>query len=322
VSLVEEAAGVFARARPELVPLDPALVRALDDAIAGARAAWPSVSVPLDAFVTRLAEAARAPSPQETCALLTGLKHADLYLACGCLAALPAALRIFEDQFLARVPRFVAHLDRSAAFAEDVRQELSRKLLLGDPPTAPSLARYAGRGPLDGFIAVAAQRMALDLLRKQGRLELPGDDAELERHLGSTSDPELEAIKARLRGEFAEALRNAIGALDRRERMTLRLTLISGLSLEEIGAIYGVNASTICRWLGKTRDRLALELRRQLSARRQIQAGELESIVRLVQSGLDLGLSALLARSSQTNGGGPPERGTAAALENTQLPKP
>jgi RNA polymerase sigma-70 factor, ECF subfamily len=100
-----------------------------------------------------------------------------------------------------------------------------------------------------------------------------------------------------MREIFGEALRSAVQALDPAERMTLRLTLVAGLSMEEVGNMYGVNASTICRRLARTRDRLALELRRQLSADFRIQRADLDSVVRLVESRFDVGLESLLAKS-------------------------
>ena len=290
--IAEEAAALLAEARPELA----AATERLGQAAAAACSAWPSVSVPTRALVDRLAGILPRTSDEAT-RVIGELALADLYLACGCLLRLPAALGIFDQQFLARVPTVVSAIDCSPAFGDDVRQELSRKLLVGQPPTPPALTRYAGRGPLHSFVAVAAQRTALDLLRARGRLVHPADEDELERRLGNATDLELEAVKAGLREPFGEALRLAIQALDARERMTLRLTLVSGLSLEAVGAVYGVNASTVCRWLARTRQRLALELRRHLSARLPLAAGELESVARLVQSRLDIGLPSLLGPS-------------------------
>jgi RNA polymerase sigma-70 factor, ECF subfamily len=291
---VDETVALLARARPDLAPFAEAPGSRLGERLASARAAWPSFSVPPGAWVDRLA--AVVPHGPETEPTLNILALDDLYLACGCLLQLRPALEIFDEQLGRCLPRAVAPLDRSVGFADEVRQELSRKLLLGESPRGPSLGRYAGRGPLASFLTVAARRTALDLLRRQGRIEQPADDGELERRLGSSSDPELEAVKARMREIFGEALRSAVQALDPAERMTLRLTLVSGLSMEEVGNMYGVNASTICRRLARTRDRLALELRRHLSADFGIQRVDVDSVVRLVESRLDVGLESLLAQ--------------------------
>jgi RNA polymerase sigma-70 factor, ECF subfamily len=291
----EDAAALLARARPDLAPLTAGTPSVLGGRLGAAVAAWPSFRVPTEVWVHRLATV--LPQGEDFERTPDGLALADLYLACGCLQGLPAALAIFEGQLTKLVPRAIAALDRSPVFADDVRQELLGKLLVGKPPTRPSLGRYAGRGPLLGFLAIAARRTALDLLRQRGSLELPADDAELERQLGSSKDPELEAVKARLREVFGEALRSAIRSLDPGERMTLRLTLVSRLSMEEVGHMYGVNASTICRRLARTRDHLALELRRHLSTRYEIQSLDLDSVVRLVESRLDIGLEGLLAET-------------------------
>jgi DNA-directed RNA polymerase specialized sigma24 family protein len=43
---------------------------------------------------------------------------------------------------------------------------------------------------------------------------------------------------------FEGALQVALAGLDARDRMLLRLSLVSGLSCQKIGKIYSVNAST------------------------------------------------------------------------------
>ena len=80
-----------------------------------------------------------------------------------------------------------------------------------------------------------------------------------------------------------------------RERTCLRLSVIEGLSLDRLGTMYRVNASTVSRWLARARQTLLAELQRQLKARENIAPEDVESIVRLVRSQVDVSLSGLLS---------------------------
>ncbi len=62
------------------------------------------------------------------------------------------------------MPTWLGTLARSREFASDVQSELTRQLLVGDDGT-PKLAEYAGRGSLEGWVRLAASRLAQDLVR-------------------------------------------------------------------------------------------------------------------------------------------------------------
>src|SRR5262245_58926785 len=74
---------------------------ALAAALAAARAAWPDVAVAAPAFVAFVA--ARLPAGHSAVAGLVALRTSDLYLACACSAADPAAVRAFDRSFLPMV---------------------------------------------------------------------------------------------------------------------------------------------------------------------------------------------------------------------------
>src|SRR5579884_1384958 len=131
----------------------------------GPREAWPGVDV-ADADFAAAVERHR-PAPEHL---------ADLYLATACAAGNAAALAAFERTHLSQVAAFVARTDSDPAFAEEVRQRLREKLLVGQPPR---ISEYAGQGPLGGWVRVAAVRMALDLRKMTARAAevARGDDA-------------------------------------------------------------------------------------------------------------------------------------------------
>jgi RNA polymerase sigma-70 factor (ECF subfamily) len=273
---------------PDVGPADD-MIAALEKAHAAAAQVWPTLAVPEDAFMHQLGRCLAGEGP-DYAAALAELELGDVYLCCACLLGLEPALMQLEQIHLSSVSAFIARVDRSPDFVDEVTQTVRQKLLLSENGE-PRLARYLGRGPLHSWIAVVAQRTALDLLRTQKR-NVPM--AELESHLSNSSDPDLALVKARLRSHFEQALRAALGHLNAREQTILRLTVIAGFSLEQVGAMYQVNASTVSRWLKKARETLLIEMQRLLREGPNLDPADLQSIVRLVGSQVDVSLSHLL----------------------------
>src|SRR3982751_887777 len=93
-----------------------------DDAIAAvataAASVWPRIKIAHPVFVAHVRE--RLPER---------LHGADLYLACACLHGDEGAWRELDRAHLARVGEFVGRIDRSPAFADEVRQRLAEKLV-------------------------------------------------------------------------------------------------------------------------------------------------------------------------------------------------
>lgn len=131
----------------------PARTKELEAALQRARslgrAAWPDVTLQEERFDGHLLRhTAKAADP--VVALLS-LHAADLFLACACLHGEPRALHLFEVRFLPEVAAFVAHIDSSKSFADELRQVLREHLLVGradgTPPkssSTPGAGRWAG----------------------------------------------------------------------------------------------------------------------------------------------------------------------------------
>ena len=258
------------------------LARALERA----RAAWPSSTVGEEAFVRHLA--AHLTDASDCLVALERLQIGDLYFSCACLQGDTGALRTLDRQLLAEVPAAVHRFDASVAFADEVRQQLAQRLLLGRDDERPRLATYSGRGPLGAWMAIAAQRIALDLLRKN-RAEVPLED-DFIAVLSSGAGLEAELAREKYRGLLQEGLRRGLAALSPRERTMLRLNLVAGVSLERIARTYGVNQSTVSRWLAHARDSILETMQRHLEG--EIQPEDFASIVRLVRSQVDIAMSA------------------------------
>jgi RNA polymerase sigma-70 factor (ECF subfamily) len=108
-------------------------------------------------------------------------------------------------------------------------------------------------------------------------------------------DPELAHLKGTYRGEFERAFEAAVSALEPSERNALRQHLIHGLNIDQIGALYGIHRSTAARRIASARQHLLDETHARLRERLRVTAGELDSIMRLIDSQLDVSVARLLA---------------------------
>lgn len=249
------------------------------------RAAHPHIEVAAEALTVWVD--AHADAEADT------LRAADVYLAIACVARLPAALEVFERDLAPVIPQALGRLDLTAAQRQDIGQQVRHKLLYADPPR---VARYAGRGGLDAWVRVVAIRAGHDALRRARKEVLEDDDARLVDAHVEYADAELAFLKHRYRETLQEAMRAAFAALDPKARNLLRYSYVDGLNVDALGRLHGVHRATAARWVASARASLLQEARRELRARLGVDSAELDSVVRLLQSQLDVSLSLLHAR--------------------------
>jgi len=242
--------------------------------------AWPNVRLDRTSFERYVQE--RAPSSDHS---------SDLFLACACLENVPNALEAFEQRYLANLGRVIHRIDPSPAFLEDVRQLLRERLFL-----SAKLAGYSGHGALESWVAIAAQRIALNLKRRDRPHEPLAE--ELVGRLAVDDAPELAYARHRYRKDFETELIAALGSLSERDRMILRLSLVGGLSHAQIAAIYRVAQPTITRWINQTFHRISTMVRDGLSVRLGLSVNEAESLIRSLKSVVEISLSRILAGSA------------------------
>jgi RNA polymerase sigma-70 factor, ECF subfamily len=268
-----------------------ALEALLSQALEAGRTAWPGVELEAEAFLRHVAR--HVPKGGSAEEHVKELHAADLYLACACMEQVPAALTAFQERFSTEVDQAVRKRKDTTLQPEELRQVLWEKLFVGRPGAPSKIANYSGRGPLGAWVRVAAVRTSLNL-REQGAREIP---VEVERPVFtnlSTPDPELAFLKSRYRAEFKEALEAAMAQLPSDQRNVLRLHFLDGLSIDRIGAVYGVHRATAARWVQKGREALMEGTCRLLSERLQVSPPELESILHMVRSQLDVSLGGLM----------------------------
>lgn len=261
---------------------------ALGEALGRARRRWPGVEVDGAAFAGELGR--RAAGGDDATRALEALHADDLFLARACAAGDRAALAHFEREHLRAVGAFVAGIDPAPAFADEVGQRLAERLFAGGARGAGAIGDYGGRGPLGGWVRVAATRIALNLrrgARREGRRAPSVEEA-----VGAALD--LDYLKERYREPFAAALREALLDLPPHRRALLRLYHVEGLSLEAMAALYRVHLATVSRRLGRAREQVAEGATRRLRERLGASASEVESLVPLVLSRLEVSFERLL----------------------------
>jgi RNA polymerase sigma-70 factor, ECF subfamily len=249
-----------------------------DDCVSIAAAAWPDLPIDADGFRAYLAQRP------------TDVPHvADLYLAFACANGDARAIAAF-DKLLAQTGAFIARIDSSAAFADEVRQLLREKLLVARPTGPAKITDYTGRGPLGAWLRVAAVRTALNLRRSQGTAVRPPAPIAMR----SAPDPELDHLRTRYAGELKAAFQTTLEALDTDERNVLRLHYLDGMSIDEIGRLYRIHRATAARWIERARDKILVETRRLFNERHRLTPTELDSVIDMLQSKFDVSIERFL----------------------------
>lgn len=252
-----------------------------------ARAIHETVTLPAEAYAEALALAVDAADPN---GWFDRVRGADLYVACAAGRGDPGALSIIATTVL---PRVVAGLRRAGLTeveADEVCQLVFANLVTAAPDRAPGIRGYHGRGKLDSWIRVSALRMARRMFERRREVALPDD---LLADLGPTDgNPELEYFKRTYAAEVKDAFRFAFDALGNRDRTLLRLHVLGGLSPDQLAAVYHVHRTTIARQIARARDLVVEHVRARLLQRLAINEADLESILRLVRSRIDITLRA------------------------------
>jgi RNA polymerase sigma-70 factor (ECF subfamily) len=248
---------------------------------AAGRAAWPDLDADRDGFERHFA----AIAPTETG---PDLPAADMDLAWACASGAAGALEAFDRAFTQRVGAYLARMNPSPALLEEVRQTLRERLFVGTAETPPKIGEFAGRGPLEGWVRVIALRIAVNLIRGQGK-ERASPAAE-----AAHVDPELDLIRRKYAPQFKQAFESALGSLSSEHRHLLRMHFVDALTLDELASVFRVHRVTVARRLAAARGAILDEARRLLVQRLTLTPTECESLFGLVRSEIDVSIFRLL----------------------------
>jgi RNA polymerase sigma-70 factor (ECF subfamily) len=258
--------------------------------VATAQATWPRIEVSAADFGRYLEERGLG---EEIAPTLVG----ELYLACACAQGNRAALAELDGRYLSLVPLYVARIDASPEFADDVRQLLRERLLVAADGKPARIGEYGGKGPLGAWLRVVAVRIALNLVR--GRAGQPRTGSGDEREpVAESRNPEHMLVKAEYRAAFQKALESTVADLDSDDRTILRLYYLDGMTVVEIGKLLRLHHSTAARRIERCHETILEKTRVQLGEDLRLDGDEVNSIIRQAQSQVDVSLRQLLQTRS------------------------
>jgi RNA polymerase sigma-70 factor (ECF subfamily) len=271
------------------------------------QAAWPALPLEPRLFVRELADRYnRFPPKRGAKDWLDHVMPGDLHLAICCVAGQEAAILAFERLYTQDLDRLVSRYQGPELPAEDLLQSLREKLFVSTDTRAPKLLDYSGQGHLQNWLRVTGTRLFIDLLRSQaGRnnheVAMPRDQEQRILEMPSPDqDPELEFLKREYREHFRDAFFAAAQSLSSHERNLLRQHIVAGLTVEQLGKLYGVHTATAARRVQRAREALVEATRTNLITALQLTPDELDSIMRLIRSRLDLSMGRILRTATNS----------------------
>ena len=251
------------------------------------KAAWPDVALTADELAATL-------GTRDLAAVVDGK---ELYLAVACARGNAVALKVFDELYAPSVKQALRRLELSADDHADVLQLVRVRLMVGKDGATPRIVEYAGGGRLGALVFVAATRIGLNMLRARQKI----DDSDLSSL--DPADPDGLALadqlgKQEYRAELRTAFAEAVKQLDKKDRTLLRLSVIDGLSIDELGTMYRVHRATVARWIAAARDNLTKVARERFLSLTGLSKSDLASVGELVESQIQVSMERLL-RSTQ-----------------------
>ena len=254
--------------------------------VAAGTARWPGLVVDDEAITRQLARAssvALSSSPALA---------ADWYIAVACSVNAPKAHDYFQAAYAEAIDSGARRIDTSQDFVSEVRQRVLELLFVGSPTSGPRIAQYKGQGPLAVWLRTTSKRVALRLGSANATPRLTSETA-LADELAEACDQELALLRAHYGSLFREALIATLRELPQRERVLLQLSFVAGMSTVRIAKMYHVNQSTISRQLQQVAHKTFDAAKTKLRAKLGVVSQELESILAIVRSHIEMTLSCL-----------------------------
>jgi RNA polymerase sigma-70 factor (ECF subfamily) len=197
---------------------------------------------------------------------------------------------VLEREHLSRIREFAASVDASPAFVGELSQRLRARLLVGDGERPARIATYSGRGPLGGWIRVAAVRLARDIGRSERAEARRREQIE-----PAALDPELGYLKQAYGPVVSAAVQDALAGLAAEPRALLKMHYVDGLTIEQVGTAFGKSRATSARMLAAARMALVDAIRERLSGAVGVRPDEVDSLLAFVRSRLDISLGRAFA---------------------------
>jgi RNA polymerase sigma-70 factor (ECF subfamily) len=218
----------------------------------------------------------------------------DLYLAGAVARGDEAALRHLVAVLPGIVRPALARLGLAPGDDDEILQRVQVALVTPSASGAPGIAGYSGRGELRSYVRATAVRIALKRMEREDGPPLDDDSAVLALLPEDGDSPELRVLKDRCRADVKTAFAAAIATLAPRERTLLRQHYVDGLGIDQLAPLHGVHRATCARWIEAARLAVLRGVRGYLRDTLGLGATELDSMIDLVRSQLELSLARQL----------------------------
>ncbi len=257
------------------------------------RAAHPRVVVSEEAFGRHLGRCACGGGPEST-ASLAEIAAEDVYLACACAARVRGAAAAFEARF--------GRVIRRAVHASSTRRTSARRRSNAPGNTCWSKAatgRRASRSTWGGDRSRSGCRLRRcgSRSRSAGPRAPSAACAKKRSPRRSGVDPEALFSKGELRDAFEIAVTEALAALKPRERLVMKLFLVSGMTLDAIGKSLGITRQAVSKTLARARETIVERVDASVQRTLKMTKEDLTSVLRYVASQLDVSISRVLGKS-------------------------
>jgi len=266
----------------------------LEGRLAAARQAWPGVELDEAVFRRYVTERVEGDLPEA----LEVLRLDELYLCCGCLGGQESALVAFGDRYRPAIIHAVSKVVPPAQ-VDDVVQQVMAKLFVTGADKPAAIGTFLGKGKLSTWLQVVARREASNAARADRASQPETTSSQLDTlydHAMAEDSDAMPQLKREYRATFKESFREALGDLSPRERNLLRYECLDGLTLEQIAAIYCVSRASVARWRASCREKLYRTTRRRFNEQVGIGQSEFGTVMRLIESQLNVSLTRLLRK--------------------------
>ena len=89
-----------------------------------------------------------------------------------------------------------------------------------------------------------------------------------------------------------------------RQRNLIKQSLLDGLTVTQLGTLYGVHRATAAKWVAQAREELRQNTKDVLKAQLGVESVEYRSIMRLIDSNLDMTLQHFFKPKNLEKGSG------------------
>jgi RNA polymerase sigma-70 factor len=164
---------------------------------------------------------------------------------------------------------------------------------------------YSGRGSLRGWLRAVVFQLSADSHRQTNRYVQTEEPEEMERLAHAAEPPqntpttEISFIRDRYRDAAADALKQAIAALEPRDRLLLAYYYYDEMTLKDIGLLFEVHEATVSRWITKVQKRTRKLVEKSLARDHNFNRQEVSEAISLAAEEMNINVREYLYDSAE-----------------------